>query len=318
MAWRWVLAAILATSSLSLLGSAYDEFTSDTLINNVVQDPITSRLYVGTVNALYQLDQSLHPEAHTRTGPELDNRQCTPPVTSCEEAVETDNHNKLLLIHPSKDTLIVCGSLYRGICSLRNLSNVEQLLYFSDTKGEKSYVASAEESVSVVGVMSYYFNKDKGNFTVFLVAKGYGSHDSTKLISTRILQVHSDWVLFESIIEASAVQSNPFTLRYLHDFRHVFKDEGFVYFLFSRTLGAQDSGTKNFTFISRMCENDHNYYSYTELQLNCSAGNKYNKVQAAYVTLPGEALAKNMSSSGWYGPVGAQDKVSIYFPPLTI
>uniref|UniRef100_A0A8K9WZB5 Sema domain-containing protein n=1 Tax=Oncorhynchus mykiss TaxID=8022 RepID=A0A8K9WZB5_ONCMY len=303
MAWRWVLAAILATSSLSLLGSAYDEFTSDTLINNVVQDPITSRLYVGTVNALYQLDQSLHPEAHTRTGPELDNRQCTPPVTSCEEAVETDNHNKLLLIHPSKDTLIVCGSLYRGICSLRNLSNVEQLLYFSDTKGEKSYVASAEESVSVVGVMSYYFNKDKGNFTVFLVAKGYGSHDSTKLISTRILQVHSDWVLFESIIEASAVQSNPFTLRYLHDFRH-----GFVYFLFSRTLGAQDSGTKNFTFISRMCENDHNYYSYTELQLNCSAGNKYNKVQAAYVTLPGEALAKNMSSSGWYGPVGAQDK----------
>uniref|UniRef100_A0A8C7RVQ9 Sema domain-containing protein n=1 Tax=Oncorhynchus mykiss TaxID=8022 RepID=A0A8C7RVQ9_ONCMY len=276
MAWRWVLAAILATSSLSLLGSAYDEFTSDTLINNVVQDPITSRLYVGTVNALYQLDQSLHPEAHTRTGPELDNRQCTPPVTSCEEAVETDNHNKLLLIHPSKDTLIVCGSLYRGICSLRNLSNVEQLLYFSDTKGEKSYVASAEESVSVVGVMSYYF-KDKGNFTV---AKGYGSHDSTKLISTRILQVHSDWVLFESIIEASAVQSNPFTLRYLHDFRHVFKDEGFVYFLFSRTLGAQDSGTKNFTFISRMCENDHNYYSYTELQLNCSAGNKYNKVQA--------------------------------------
>uniref|UniRef100_A0AAZ3SG31 Sema domain-containing protein n=1 Tax=Oncorhynchus tshawytscha TaxID=74940 RepID=A0AAZ3SG31_ONCTS len=285
MAWRWVLAAILATLSLSLLGSAYDEFTSDTLINNVVQDPITSRLYVGTVNALYQLDQSLHPEAHTRTGPELDNRQCTPPVTSCEEAVETDNHNKLLLIHPSKDTLIVCGSLYRGICSLRNLSNVEQLLYFSDTKGEKSYVASAEEGVSVVGVMSYYFNKDKGNFTVFLV----GGRTAP-------------------IIEASAVQSNPFTLRYLHDFRHVFKDEGFVYFLFSRTLGAQDSGTKNFTFISRMCENDHNYYSYTELQLNCSAGNKYNKVQAAYVTLPGEALAKNMSSSGWYGPVGAQDK----------
>lgn len=97
-----------------------------------------------------------------------------------------------------------------------------------------------------------------------------------------------------------------------------FQDEGFVYFLFSRTLGAQDSGTKNFTFISRMCENDHNYYSYTELQLNCSAGNKYNKVQAAYVALPGEALAKNMSSSGQYGPVGAQDKVCIYFPPLTV
>uniref|UniRef100_A0A6Q2YY19 Plexin b2a, tandem duplicate 1 n=1 Tax=Esox lucius TaxID=8010 RepID=A0A6Q2YY19_ESOLU len=250
-------------------------FTSKTLINNVVLDPSTSRLYVGAVNALYQLDQSLHVEAYASTGPKNDNRQCTPPVTpACEEAVKTDNHNKLLLIHPSKDTLIVCGSLFRGICSLRNLSNVDQLLYFSDTKGEKTYVASAEESVSVVGVVSYYAVKDGGNFTVFLVGRGYGSHDSTKLISTRILQDHLEWVVFDNVIEASAVQASPFTMRYHHDFRHVFKDGGFVYFLFSRTLSDQDSGTKNFTFISRMCENDHNYYSYTELQLNCSPRRK--------------------------------------------
>lgn len=84
-------------------------------------------------------------------------------------------------------------------------------------------------------------------------------------------------MVFDSIIEASAVQANPFVLRYLHDFRFAFKDGGFVYFLFSRTLGVQD--TKNFTFISRMCEDDQGYYSYTELQLNCSAANKYNKAQ---------------------------------------
>lgn len=83
--------------------------------------------------------------------------------------------------------------------------------------------------------------------------------------------------MFDSIIEASAVQANPFLLRYLHDFRFAFKDGGFVYFLFSRTLGVQD--TKNYTFISRMCEDDQGYYSYTELQLNCSSTNKYNKAQ---------------------------------------
>uniref|UniRef100_A0A673XNV9 Plexin b2a n=1 Tax=Salmo trutta TaxID=8032 RepID=A0A673XNV9_SALTR len=126
MAWRWVLAAVLATSSLSLLGSAFNEFTSDTLINNVVQDPITSRLYVGTVNTLYQLDQSLHSEARTRTGPELDNRQCTPPVTSCEEAVETDTITSCSSFHPSKDILIVCGSLYRGIWFSEEPVYVEQ------------------------------------------------------------------------------------------------------------------------------------------------------------------------------------------------
>uniref|UniRef100_A0A8C6UB37 Plexin b2a n=1 Tax=Neogobius melanostomus TaxID=47308 RepID=A0A8C6UB37_9GOBI len=268
---------ILATAYFSCSHGKIKEYLSDTLINNVVADPRTGRLYVGAVNALYQLNSNLEVESRTETGPKRDNRQCTPPVTdACEEAVDTDNHNKLLLVHSAKDVLVVCGSVFRGICSLRNLSNAEQLLYFSDTKGEKSYVASAEEGVSVVAVMSY-FTKDRDNFTVFLVGKGYGSHDSTKLISTRILQDYGDWVVFDSIIEASAVQANPFVLRYLHDFRFAFKDGGFVYFLFSRTLGVQD--TKNFTFISRMCEDDQGYYSYTELQLNCSVSNTYNKVQ---------------------------------------
>ncbi|KAM8884047.1 plexin-B2a isoform 1-T5 [Synchiropus picturatus] len=307
---RWSacqLLVALVTMYLSFCHSKDPEFLSNTLINNVVQDPRTGRLYVGAVNTLYQLKPDLQEESRTETGPRRDNRQCTPPVTdACEEAVDTDNHNKLLLVHGAKDQLVVCGSVFRGICSLRNLSNVEQLIYFSDTKGEKSYVASAEEGVSVVGVMSY-FKKDNVNYTAFLVGKGYGSHDSTKLISTRILEDLGDWIVFDSIIEASAVQANPFVLRYLHDFRFAFKDSGFVYFLFSRTLGVQDN--KNFTFISRMCEDDQGYYSYTELQLNCSMSNKFNKVQAAYVSTPGHILAQDMTRSNQYGPVSATDKV---------
>uniref|UniRef100_A0A673ARH7 Plexin-B2-like n=1 Tax=Sphaeramia orbicularis TaxID=375764 RepID=A0A673ARH7_9TELE len=291
----------LATVYLTCSNAKNAEFLSDTLINNVVADPRTGRLYIGAVNGLYQLNPNLELESRTETGPKRDNRQCTPPVTdACEEAVDTDNHNKLLLVHSAKDMLVVCGSVFRGICSLRNLSNVEQLLYFSDTKGEKSYVASGVFRFSSVCI--YVFSP-----LCVQVGKGYGSHDSTKLISTRILQDYGDWVVFDSIIEASAVQANPFVLRYLHDFRFAFKDGGFVYFLFSRTLGVQD--TKNFTFISRMCEDDQGYYSYTELQLNCSATNKYNKVQAAYVAVPGEVLAQSMTATNQYGLVSADDKV---------
>uniref|UniRef100_A0A3P9HD48 Sema domain-containing protein n=1 Tax=Oryzias latipes TaxID=8090 RepID=A0A3P9HD48_ORYLA len=212
----------------------------------------------------------------------------------------------LLLVHSAKDILVVCGSVFRGICSLRNLSNINHVIYFSDSNGEKSYVASTEEGLSVVGVMSYYM-VGKTQLPVFLVGKGYSSHDSTKLIATRILQDYKDWGIFDSIIEASAVQANPFVMRYLHDFRFAFTDNKFVYFLFSRTLGMQDM--KIFTVIARMCEDDHNYYSYTELQLNCSATNKYNKAQAAFVGEPGQVLAKNLSSSDQYGKVSAQDKV---------
>lgn len=172
--WRaWQLVA-LATTCLRPTGAKTSEFLSDTLINNVVADPRTGRLYVGAVNSLHQLSPDLQVQSRSDTGPKRDNRLCTPPVTdACEEAVDTDNHNKLLLVHPANEALVVCGSVFRGICSLRNLSRVEHQLYYSDTKGEKSYVASTEESVSVVGVMSHY-SKDKDNLTVFLVRRKGG------------------------------------------------------------------------------------------------------------------------------------------------
>ncbi|XP_033823634.2 plexin-B2b [Periophthalmus magnuspinnatus] len=285
----------------------YPSFSSETLINNVVQDNHTGRIYVGAVNSIYQLNPALKREARTETGPKEDARTCTPPASACQDTKFMDNHNKLLLVHPSNGSLIVCGSRYRGICSLLNLSNVEQQLYYSDSKGERTYVASIEDNVNVVGVMSTYTKEDV-SFPVFLVGKGYGSLDSTKLISTRILQDFREWVVFESIIEASTVQTTPFVAKYLHDFRHAFKEDGFVYFLFSRTLDGADS-VKNVTFVSRLCETDLHYYSHTELQLNCGNDNKYNKVQAAYVAAPGKELARSMSESGLYGNVVSWRKV---------
>ncbi|CAB1323391.1 unnamed protein product, partial [Coregonus sp. 'balchen'] len=311
----WVQAApllpLLLLFCLSAAGGQLKEeavldFPSKTAINNVVQDPRSGRIYLGAVNTIYQLDEALREEARTETGPREDARTCTPPVSACQDTKPTPNVNKLLLVHPANGSLIVCGSRYRGICSLLNLTNVEQQLYYSDSKGERTYVASIEDGVAVVGVMSTYV-KDGNTFNVFLVGKGYGSLDSSKLISTRILQDYRDWVVFESIIEASTVQATPFVPKYLHDFRHAFKEEGFVYFLFSRTMGSTDN--KNFTFVSRLCEDDPHYYSYTELQLNCGPGNRYNKVQAAYVASPGKELARGMTESGQYGQVLPWHKV---------
>lgn len=282
------------------------EFTSETLINNVVQDPQTGRIYLGAVNTIFQLGSSLQMEARAETGPKEDARTCTPPASACQDTKPMPNLNKLLLVHPSNGSLIVCGSRYRGICSLLNLTNVEQQLYYSDSKGERTYVASIEDNVNVVGVMSTY-SKDGQNFSVFLVGKGYGTLDSTKLISTRILQDFRDWVVFESIIEASTVQTTPFAPRFLHDFRHAFKEDGFVYFLFSRTLDGTDN--KNLTFVSRLCEEDHHYYSHTELQLSCGLKNRYNKVQAAFVAFPGKELARVMTESSLYGNVVSWSKV---------
>lgn len=291
MAWR----ALAALSMLLCMGSACcddttDQFISKTTINNVVQDPHTSRIYLGAINAIYQLNSDLKLESTAVTGPKKDHPQCTPPITSqCTNSKDTDNINKLLLVNSANGTLVVCGSVFRGICSLVNLYSVEKPVYYSDTKGEKTYVASTEKTVAMVGVISY-FATPHANLSVFLVGKGYGGSDSTKLVSTRLLQEHGDMDVFENMVEASTVQASSFSIRFDHDFRHAFKDNGYIYFLFSRTPGTSDS--RKITFVARLCENDHHYYSYTELQLNCSSNsqpqeNTYNKVQAAYLATPG-------------------------------
>lgn len=271
------------------------QFSSSTIINSVAQDPRTGRLYLGAVNHIYQLDSNLKEESVAVTGPKKDSPNCTPPITAlCTEAKEMDNINKLLLVNPANGSLVVCGSIYRGICSLVNLSNVEQILYFSDSKGEKSYVAS-RSNVSVVGVISS-INRNNKNLSVFLVGQGYASSESLKLVSTRLLEQHGDFDIFENVVESSIVQVGPSKMPYLHDFRYSFKENNHIYFLFSRMLGNAD--THNFTFIARLCENDLNYFSYTELQLNCSIDGKniFHKVQAAYLANPGRALLKNLSS----------------------
>ncbi|XP_050963134.1 plexin-B2a isoform X5 [Labeo rohita] len=303
MAWgSLAVLFLLLFFGLSGCDDTHNHFLSDTIINNVVQDPQTGRIYLGAVNKIYQLNYNLQKESSAVTGPKNDNPQCPPPITAwCKKIKEMDNINKLLLVNSANSTLIVCGSLFRGICSLVNLHSVDKLVYYSDTKGEKTYVASTEESVAVVGVISYFLDANTNtNLSVFVVGKGYGSLDSLKLISTRLLQEHGEMDVFENMVEASTVQASPFVQRYLHDFRYAFKHNGYIYFLFSRTSGSSDS--REITFVARLCEDDHHYYSYTELQLNCSVSaeqqeNKYNKVQAAYLAKPGEVLAEAITPS---------------------
>uniref|UniRef100_A0AAR2LE23 Sema domain-containing protein n=1 Tax=Pygocentrus nattereri TaxID=42514 RepID=A0AAR2LE23_PYGNA len=291
MAW-WCVAALLSLLCVGrcLSIQPYANFSSATIINTVAQDPHTGRIYLGAVNAIYQLDAQLQKESIAVTGPKKDNPSCTPPITAtCTEARDTNNYNKLLLTNPKNGSLVVCGSIYRGICSLLNLSHVEQQIYYSDVKGEKTYVATTDENVSVVGIISTLKKGDE-YLSVFVVGKGYGGSDSSKLISTRLLQVHGDMDMFENVVEASMVQASPFALRYHHDFHYIFKDSGYIYFLFTRI-----HGTTNITMVARLCENDTHYYSYTELQLNC--------------TTPGSALVKNLSSPSIYGALNASDKV---------
>ncbi|XP_059843139.1 plexin-B2-like [Hypanus sabinus] len=297
--WTWMLCAFGVLSTCLKCGiEGYDKFNSVTKLRHLAVDNTTGRVYLGAVNYLYQLTDKLQKEEELKTGPEDDDPSCVPPINSnCKTAVKTDNYNTLLLIDKTNNSLVICGSIYRGICSLWHLNNISKVIYENVNGGEATFVASNDSTVGLITFMNEADNKSK----VIFIGKTQATYSST-IISTRTLSPTGMLIFFEPVQDTSAVKPDSI-LQYRHDFRFSFKHEKFVYFIFSR-IGRLQHEPK--TYISRICLSDVNYYSYIEMVLECG---EFNLVQSAYITSPGKDLIKHMNETGDYGTLAEQDKV---------
>ncbi|XP_051874290.1 plexin-D1 isoform X2 [Pristis pectinata] len=282
-------------------------FRSATPTNNLVV--LGSRVYVGAVNAVYQLGPGLGLEARLRTGPVQDSALCHAPQLSNVSCVHprshTDCYNKLLLADPSQDLLVVCGSVHQGFCQLRDLANVSRLAVpFPPPSStlifpSMLYVAANHPQASTVGLVLRGLGGQAGSrLLVAATYTGLGTRyfptnssredlrfENTPEIAIRALDRQQLSRLFTYDINPS--EDNVFKIkaeakaRNRLNFVRAFSYQTYTYLALNNDADSSAKGGRARSLLARICtgargsrptESRKLTESYIQLGLHCSSG----------------------------------------------
>uniref|UniRef100_A0A8V1AD63 Plexin-A2 n=1 Tax=Gallus gallus TaxID=9031 RepID=A0A8V1AD63_CHICK len=307
-----LLCLLLASLSWSASGSAsFSTFHSehrDWTFNHLTVHRSTGAVYVGAINRVYKLSGNLTILVAHKTGPEEDNKSCYPPliVQPCSEVLTlTNNVNKLLIIDYSENRLLACGSLYQGVCKLLRLDDLFILVEPSHKK--EHYLSSVNKTGTMYGVIVRSEGEDG---KLFIGTAVDGKQDYFPTLSSRKLprdpessamldyELHSDFVssLIKIPSDTLALISH-FDIFYIYGFA----SGNFVYFLTVQPdtpEGVSNSASDLFytSRIVRLCKDDPKFHSYVSLPFGCVRGDtEYRLLQAAYLSKPGDVLAKSLN-----------------------
>lgn len=273
--------------------------------NHLVIEKHTGRVYIGAVNRLYQLSPDLDLVISEETGPKMDSDDCS--VIECTTATNkklTDNVNKALVIDYTTTRLIACGSLSQGICTVRNLHNIsdgtlevrEAVVANNATASTVAFIAPGPPNPPVSQVMYVGVTFTLGSpYRSEVPAVSSRSLDKDKMFAIAQTAVTTGTRMF-----ANSLARERYPITYVYGFA----SEGFSYFL--TTQMKHTTSSQYISKLVRVCHDDENYYSYTEIPMDCiseaQGGRKYNLVQAAYVGKAGSDLASDLG-------ITAQDDV---------
>ncbi|XP_070491742.1 plexin-A4 [Chironomus tepperi] len=270
--------------------------TFETKLNHLVVDVVGNRIYIGAVNNLYQLTPDLEVKIREKTGPRPDSPECSP--IECPPNVNlrpTDNTNKVLLLDYQSSHLIVCGTLSQGTChvrSMQNISNVEQeiqdaVVANNDEASTYAFIAAgppAPPTTSVMYVGVTYINNSPYRGEIPAVA-------SRSLQKDRMFQIAVSHVTTGTRMFINTASRDTYPVKYVYGF----SSEKFSYFLTYQL--RQPGGNEWISKLVRLCQEDSNYYSYTEIPIECISedGTKYNSIQAAFLGRAGQDLAESLN-----------------------
>uniref|UniRef100_A0A4W5LHE0 Plexin D1 n=1 Tax=Hucho hucho TaxID=62062 RepID=A0A4W5LHE0_9TELE len=295
-------------------------FASPNQTNNFVVDEVSRKVYLATVNTVYQLNGTLSVEVEKRTGPVEDNLLCHAPQlpqAPCEHPKSlTDNFNKLLELDREQGVLVVCGSVYQGFCELRKMENISEIAVEFPPHGEKTVfpsmlnIAANHPNASTVGLI---FRSHGGNTRLLVGAtytgagtqffpKNHSKEDlrfeNTPEIAIRSLNINDLSRLFTYDINPS--EDNVFKIKQevkqknkLH-FVHAFIQKSYAYIAINNDANMGHKQSQPNSILARICLDTENTRkstsesrklteSFIQMPLQCGYnGNIYNRLVSVH------------------------------------
>lgn len=254
--------------------NATDSLTNVLFLNN--------NLYVGGKNYLYHLNAlDLSYLNENKVGPVLDNQKCYPSPEPCGyERINTDNEIKVLLPYTSKN-LIVCGSAYQGICSLRPTNDITKSIIIGNVKNVENYVGGNSTVLAILNNRTIYtaWSYDKR-------ALKFSGHFISSRVMNRVennqLQLAFSYKSEQSI---SAVDFLDDSFKINYRLYHIY---GFVYGQYTYFISYEPVSAKSTSFetrLARVCSEDKLFNSYTEIALKCHGlTGDFNMATAAFLS----------------------------------
>uniref|UniRef100_A0A8C8CL76 Sema domain-containing protein n=1 Tax=Oncorhynchus tshawytscha TaxID=74940 RepID=A0A8C8CL76_ONCTS len=295
-------------------------FASPNQTNNFVVDEVSRKVYLATVNMVYQLNRTLSVEVEKRTGPVEDNLLCHAPQlpqAPCEHPKSlTDNFNKLLELDREQGVLVVCGSVYQGFCELRKMENISQIAVEFPPQGEKTVfpsmlnIAANHPNASTVGLI---FRSHGGNTRLLVGAtytgvgttffpKNHSKEDlrfeNTPEIAIRSLNINDLSRLFTYDINPS--EDNVFKIKQevkqknKLNFVHAFIQKTYSYIAINNDANMGHKESQPNSILARICLDTENprkstsesrklTESFIQMPLQCGYnGNIYNRLVSVH------------------------------------
>ena len=317
-----LLSSCLTTIDASKMRYIVDTFSDGTNhgnFNHLAVDRNTGRIYIGAVNRLYQLSETLVQEKAITTGPKDDSPNCPPEgkecvcsTPNCDDFIRkpTNSISKALVIDYRGGKLIACTNLFQGHCEKRHLQDISQM----DDHVFKSIVPNDEISPAVVfigpGPSKEVLDTGQSQGRLVLYVGATRSTQGLDLYKDLVPNLSSRDLDTFDLSAQDISRSTKIDLEYRQrsTFRVNYID-GFISGGFSYVVAIQPQmlDVQNSDYVSkiiRVCQKDRKFYSFAEVDLQCHHnGQLYNILRAIDVAHPGAHLARSLGLS--------------HLPPLT-